>query len=264
MDIVDSIKNDLVEIAQSATEIGQRANELYDKGSTDGYNKGYSDGKTEGIEQGKQAEYDAFWDKFQDYGNRTDYNNGFSGKGWTDITFQPKYDITSKKSSYMFQLSEISDLVSIFEKCGITFDFAGAPHINYLIYYSNITRVPEIDSTVLSGSQFMSVFANCPNLTEIVKFHLKTDGSQTFANTFQSCTSLEKVTFTGVIGKNGLNFQWSPNLSIESLRNIISCLKDYSTDTSGTVWKVTIGSTNYAKLTDDDLLEISQKGWQFV
>ena len=41
------------------------------------------------------SHYDAFWDTFQRNGERKDYRYGFSGIGWNDENFKPKYDIIS-------------------------------------------------------------------------------------------------------------------------------------------------------------------------
>ena len=51
------------------------------------------------------------------------------------------------------------------------------------------------------------------------------------------------------------------NLDHESLLSVVNCLKDYSADTSGTVWKVTLGATNLAKLTADEKAIATGKGW---
>jgi hypothetical protein len=86
----------------------------------------------------------------------------------------------------------------------------------------------------------------------------------TFSNSFQSATDLEHIIFEGTIGQNGLNLQSSTKLSHESLMSVINCLKDYSTDTSGTTWTVTIGDANKAKLTEAELLIAENKGWVVV
>jgi hypothetical protein len=43
------------------------------------------------FEAGKKAEWDAFWDAYQDYGNRVQYPNAFYM--WDDTYFKPKYPI---------------------------------------------------------------------------------------------------------------------------------------------------------------------------
>ena len=59
-------------------------------------------GVADGVADGRQAEYDEFWDAFQQNGNRTDYHFGFAGKGWRDETFKPKYDIVVRGGDSMF------------------------------------------------------------------------------------------------------------------------------------------------------------------
>lgn len=59
------------------------------------------------FESGKQAQYDAFWDKFQNYGNRTKYPYAFYGDGWTTDILKPKYSIeltAGANCAYMFSM----------------------------------------------------------------------------------------------------------------------------------------------------------------
>ena len=51
------------------------------------------------FEAGKKAQYDAFWDRYQDYGDRRDYTMLFAGAGWTPETFKPKYKIIAGNGS---------------------------------------------------------------------------------------------------------------------------------------------------------------------
>ena len=54
--------------------------------------------------------YDTFWDTYQQNGKRTNYQYAFSGKGWNDTTFKPKYDISvSGNGGWMFAGSQIKD-----------------------------------------------------------------------------------------------------------------------------------------------------------
>jgi hypothetical protein len=79
---------------------------------------------------------------------------------------------------------------------------------------------------------------------------------------FMKCPQLEELTLDGaVIQSNGLNLQWSTKLSHDSLMNIINALKDYSGDTSGTVWTCTLGNENLAKLTAEQEQIALNKGW---
>ena len=68
------------------------------------------DGMAEDIPKvynaGKQAQYDEFWDDFQQNGEQRKYMRAFQGSCWTDKTFNPKYDIISTKTGIrvMFEL----------------------------------------------------------------------------------------------------------------------------------------------------------------
>lgn len=44
----------------------------------------------------------------------------------------------------------------------------------------------------------------------------------------------------------------------------MNALQDKSADTSGTAWKVTVGETNLAKLTTEEINAVKQKGWTIV
>ena len=46
-----------------------------------------------GYWEGYYGYHNEFWDAFQVNGTRTDYHMAFSGGGWTDMIFQPKYDL---------------------------------------------------------------------------------------------------------------------------------------------------------------------------
>ena len=102
------------------------------------------------------------------------------------------------------------------------------------------------------------MFAHATRLKNIEKIVIYEN--QTFSSAFINALELENVVFDGVIGKNGLNLQWSTKLSKDSLLSLLNCLQDKTGDTTAE-WKVTIGTTNKAKLTDSELLIASNKGW---
>lgn len=216
----------------------------------------------QGFEQGKQAEYDRFWDAYQENGNRQDYTGAFSGNGWTRKTLNPKYDIVPLTATHIFSRGSFGgDLQYHLESIGKKLDFSQATTLVEIVYYTSVTRLGVIDAR--SVSSLASTFAYALDaLTTIDLLILKDDGSQTFGNnSFINCRGLINMIIQGVIGKNGLNLQWSTKLSHDSLMSIINALQDKSTDTSGTIWEVTIGSENYAKLTEDEIALAEQKGW---
>lgn len=150
------------------------------------------------ISAGKKAEYDAFWDAYQQNGNRINYSNAFYGAGWNDTTYNPKYPIAS---------NDVYAFASVFR-------------------YSEIRDI-KVDIKVIAPSKLDATFASAPKLVSIPKITLVGDVEIT-SSTFQSCTALKNVTIEGVIGKS-INFQWCP-LTKESITNIINAL---SSTTSG-------------------------------
>lgn len=211
-----------------------------------------------GVAWGAETEKKRFWNNYQNYGNQTDCANMFSGRGWNDETFAPQYDITSTNNYMMFRYTGITNLEASLQAVGkkvyidngnvtMTFNNTLTRIIGEVIFRTTITT-------------FSQTFAYSTYLEEI-RCELPITEATTFSSVFDGCSKLKEVRFSGTIDKNGLNFQWSNNLSRESLLNIKNCLADKSTDTSGTVWTITVGSTNKAKYTTEELEEIKAKGW---
>jgi hypothetical protein len=187
---------------------------------------------TKGFQEGQQAEYDRFWDSFQQNGNRRNYPNGFSGSCWKDDTYNPKYEIIVTNS------------------CGEMFK-----------YNSPITST-KVPITIDSAISVANVFTGCTRLREIPSIKV-TEKVPSFSGWFQSCDSLTTINFTddSVIG-NSINFQWSP-LTPESAWNVVQHLKlaeavdylKYTVTFSAAVWEAL---DEYQR--ENDLTG----GWQFV
>lgn len=224
------------------------------------------DGMAESIpevyEAGKKAEYDAFWDEYQQNGNATDYSQMFSGYGWDDISFKPKYDINVRGScGYAFYRNRITDLKQVLLNSGVVMDLSKATDLLLCFAASTkLTTLPRIDISGATGAQQM--FASCTALASIDELVVRENLS--FNKSFSNCITLNHMIVTGTIGQNGLDIHWSTKLDKESLLSIINCLKDYSADTSGTTWAVTLGPENLAKLTDAEKAVATQKGWTLV
>lgn len=209
----------------------------------------------------------SFWDNYQNYGGRRDYLYAFdcsTGRArWSNV-FNPQHSMFPKNANYMFTELTLSGetLKELLERNGITLNFCFCTSASQTFYRANVGIIPEMD--LRSVTTTLAVTFGLSTAREIEKIILKDDGSQKFSSPFSSCSELVEIRFEGVIGQNGLSFQWSNNLSHDSLVSIINALQDKSEDTSGTVWKVTVGSTNYAKLTTEDLENIQAKGWIFA
>lgn len=223
-EIADAIRertgtNDLIKPSDFASKI----DDVYAAGQNASGGGGYD----EGFADGKKAEQDAFWDAYQDKGNRRNYTYAFYQQGWTDDTYHPIYPIVCNSAfGYMYAHSLITDTVVplVFKQHNSTQVFRG----------SKIKNIPSI--TVESG--------------------------QTFVNWFVECSDLENITFTeeSVIGNN-ISFSSSKNLSHDSLMSIINALADKTSDTSGTQFVCTLGTDNLNKLTNEEKAIATGKGW---
>lgn len=186
------------------------------------------------YEAGKQAQYDEFWDAFQQNGNRTDYKYGFAGKGWSAKTFYPKYDMTVSNTLGMFQefgSSETSplNLRERLEECGVRIFIATTGQMGNTFYAAYITEIPELDLSAISSLN--GTFGNCSSL-QTVSFRLSDDGrAYAQSSAFTGCNRLVNLTITGgVLAKSGLDLSWSKELSKASIQNIVEHL---STTSSG-------------------------------
>lgn len=118
-----------------------------------------------------------------------------------------------------------------------------------------LTSIPELDTS--KGTSFEGMFYRCVSLTSIPK--LDTSNGTRFNGMFNSCGSLVDLNIVGTINATGLDVSHSILLSHKSLMSIINALAD-KTGVSGT-FKVTLGSTNLAKLTAEEIAIAEGKGW---
>ena len=213
----------------------EKIDEVYAAGQADGSR--YDDGFVDGV----KSEYDRFWDNYQNYGKRTDYQQGFAGHGWIAQTFKPKYNVTvSGAANQMFMRSRIEgDLVQIFDDLGLEqLDTSKIYNPNYLFYDSFFTRIGTIDLTSAIYSSY--IFQVCPYLKTIDLVILKDDGSTQVNQWFERSPEIEEIRIRGVIGQNGFDMSMCKNLSEESGLSIISALSTTTTGLSVTLplaWK---------------------------
>ena len=212
---------------------------------TFGYHKSY----------GAQTEHDRFWDALQQNGNRTAYDFGFYG--WDSGAFYPKHDLIivgNAESAFRSITGDALDLADRLEKCGVRLDTSGATKMNFFTTYSNITRLPEIDTTSMTDLTYLFYSEKLETVDALI---LKDDGSQTFTSTFYICNNLVNIEVRGKIGKS-IEFGHCTKLSNASVQSIIDHLKDLTGSTAQTL---TLHATVGAKLTDDQKSAIAAKNW---
>lgn len=208
---------------------------------------------------GQNAEYDRFWDSYQQNGTLRYYTHAFSGFGWRDETFKPKYDIKPVgNASGMFRQMRVTDLGEALGS--VSLDLSGVTVASTLFGYCEfLTKVPKINLSAMTNSQYL--FQSCSKLETIEE--LTISETVTFVNSsFNGCTALTRLIMAGTLATNGLDLHWSTLLDRESLLSVLNVLQD-KTSVGGT-WTVTLGSENLAKLTDAEKAIATQKGWTLV
>lgn len=235
-------------VAEKVLQLKQDFDAVYEAG------KQSSGGNTdEAFENGKKAEYDMFWDNFQDYGNRIHYHYGFASHfGWNENNFKPKYDIVPNQATYMFYGFKQPSLKPFIDDRGLKLDFSQCKGMTYAFLASELTELGTIDISS-AGQTITGLFQNCAKLVTIEKLIMAATNKN---NILKGCSNLENLTIEGVIGNDFIASDCT-KLTHDSLMSIINHLE---TKTSGT-FTLSIGSTNLAKLTDEEKAVATQKGW---
>lgn len=237
-------------IAEKLTTIAENQQKVYDAG--------YAAGQAEGG----GGDLDAFWDKVQNYGNRTDYSYGFCGKSWNDDTFKPKYDITATAwdQSNVFAMCGIKNLTAICEAQGIKIDLTGAMRCTGMFSTTTLTHIPFLDFSVMApGTQTTtSVFQNSFNIKRIEGIKVSREGVLKYDGWFTNTMNLEHVLFYGEIATS-INIAATPKLDTESVQSIIDCLADLTGQSTQTL---TLHKN--IVLTDEQKATISSKNWTLV
>ena len=222
------------------------------------------------FEAGKKSQYDEFWDSFQQNGDRKNYISAF-GSQWTKETFKPKYPIRPTNANSMFfnnsgEGLDIEDFVEFCEENNIVLDFSNCISAQYGIGCLRSPHFGTLDFSKCTGLTYLFYAQNFNSTYSVrtIDNFISSEITKYTSTAFQGATKLENLTMSGVIASNGFDVSACTNLTHDSLMSIINALKDYSTDTSGTTWKVTLGSSNIAKLTTEELETIRSKGWTYA
>ena len=149
------------------------------------------------YEAGEKAQYDRFWDIYQENGGKQFYSYAFYY--WANEVYNPKYPIYcdgSNTANQTFRFSKILDT-----------------KVTIIIYSNNSTYV-------FAESKIQTIRK------------LIIDPGTTFVNWFYRATALKNLTISGTIA-NDFDIHWSTKLSKASITSIFNSL--YSNVTGKTV-----------------------------
>lgn len=193
----------------------------------------------------------------------TDFRYAFCyGRGTDEIVSKLKYSDTSNGTnfSYMFHNGTMTSIPLIDTSNGTSFEgmFGNCRKITTIppIDTSNstslslmfqqcaaLTSVPPLDTSKCVGFSYMF---NSDNKLITVS-QLDVSNGTNFTSMFSGCGGLQNITFTGTIGAS-ISFSNSSKLTLDSLKSIITALKDYAgTDNAGK-YKLTLHATSKTNL----------------
>lgn len=192
------------------------------------------------FDAGRNKELDAFWGRYLYHGERSAFWSGqsgiFGGANFGFSNFYPTFDIRPVgDASYLFyawqNVNNYGDdhsgsLAQRLKECGVVLDTSKATKLSNAFAYTFITEIPTIDCTGLVGDS-VHVFRDAYGRLQKIEKIIVTE-STTFTNWFVN-TCVADITFEGVIGQDlSMASYQSTHISVASMKNIISCLKNYS------------------------------------
>lgn len=205
----------------------------------------------------------------------TSYYNKFSGcKNLAKVTI---YNYAPTSCNNMFNgCSSLTEIVGM-----DTWDMSNCD--NFETMFSGCSNLINVKLNMEIGANCTSMFRNCTNL-ERIDVNLKPTVT---SNLFRGCvninyvrsidfdyttfdngeglgwstynTALETFNILGTLSVSLMNIHGFTGLSVEGIMEFIYALKDYST--SEETYTLQIGSTNLAKLTNEQIAIATSKGW---
>ena len=174
------------------------------------------------------------WRYFSYYDNRNDlvaklkYSDTANGKDFSNMF----YACSSLTTIPQLDTSNGTNFGAMFNGC------------------SALTSILQLSTS--NGTNFNGMFSVCTALTTISLLNMSSMSGTSCINMFYNCTALENVTFEGTIPVRGniTVFSTCPNLTVESLMSFINALTNMN---SNATYTITIGSTNLAKLTEEQI-----------
>lgn len=193
------------------------------------------------YDAGKKAEYDAFWDEFQDKGNRTDYRYAFAYGRWTDKNYNPKYPIKIDGFAYAMSMFDYTDITDT-----------------------------KVDIELLNTSTTnVSVFSNAKKLVTIPKLTL--GGNKSFNGWFTNANALTNIEIGGSIDVTFAIYHTTV-LTKESIVSIIEHLLSTATGQTVTLSKKAVNNAFGINIDDEStypegsewyVLRNSKSNWTF-
>ncbi len=144
-----------------------------------------------------------------------------------------------------------------FENC-TKLEYVNLPNNTKTILFAAFRYCRSLTSVIIPNSVKSidtGAFQGCTSLTSVI---IPNSVTSIANNVFQGCSSLTSVTIENGFNVNNLNLSAS---TLYSRETIVSWLNALADRTGQTAYKLTIGATNLAKLTEQDILIATNKNW---
>ena len=202
------------------------------------------------------------------------------------------YDCTSLTTIPLLDTSNVTDMTSMFIDCTSlqTIPLLNTSNVTFVksMFQSckSLTTIPPLNTSNVTNMSNM--FDSCSSLTTIPQ--LDTSNVKTFNYMFEICSKLQSLplldfsnatsityffgssnisTLTDLGGFKNLKIDWKdnyglyrlPNLTYESIMNVINNLYDFRANGESTTRTLKINSKPYALLSESDIAVATAKGW---
>lgn len=190
-----------------------------------------------------------------DISSVTNMRGMFSSAGITSLPITTFGDGVKNIDYYsmFYRCSKLTNIPTIYIKgpCNLARLFGGCSNIQTSITFEWLN-----DNIVTFGGLFVDLDPN--RIESLYAINLTSCGSSIFTGYFFGGTSnhnFKNLTCYGILSNN-LDLSGYPNLTTNSLTNVLNCL---SSNGDGLTLK--LGSTNMAKLTEQQIASATAKGW---
>lgn len=220
-----------------------------------------------------------------DTSNVTDFNNVFNEcYGLVEVPLLDTSKVTDMRGTFsncnslkkipLLDTSKVTYMMMCFANC---YSLKTIPQLNtsrvtnMVETFSNCNNLSEIPNLNISNvTNIARTFSACTKLTTVPELNCEKVNS--LNNAFGACSSLTNLGGLLNIGQNyplnstadnynlTIALVTSPKLTHDSLMNVINKVYDIATKGVATQ-KITIGNTNIAKLTAEEIAIATNKGW---
>lgn len=200
------------------------------------------------------------------------YLNGYDmcGDGFSTTTMRMAYkDSTAVVIDIKYDTSKATSFNQTFYGCNSlilcpNIDTSSSTTIAYMFYScSSLRSIPQLNTQNVIDMGY--AFNDCRNLQSIPLLDCSRLNVIDYPFGYSSITTLTDLggfKNLDINFRNGLNYL--PNLTIQSLMNVINNLYDFRANGETTTRTLQLGTTNLNKLTDEQKVVATNKGWNLT